>query len=300
MGDAMYNYPGQYIAHFGTIGMHWGIRKYQNKDGSLTPLGRDHYELMRQKAVSGDKIAAKSKDSTEKEKAKLGIKSVDENTDIIPKGTVFTRITSGDDTLDNDRKYVSLLKDDTREYESLWDFLPLEDPSSAKTVKYEATGEVKVATYKKTRKELSSFIGEDKVDKYVSDIEYLYGKKKAKQILKTYGDTKLSDLIVDHATSDELKYNSNKTFTKKEQKQNAWLQNYLDIGNKVVDKASDRVIIGENRQSKFYDHMKKLGYDAFVDVFDAAGGQFKYPLVLLNPKDHVSVTKETKMFDDDD
>lgn len=32
-----------YIAHHGTEGMHWGKRKYQYEDGSLTPLGRIHY-----------------------------------------------------------------------------------------------------------------------------------------------------------------------------------------------------------------------------------------------------------------
>ena len=287
-----------YLAHHGILGQKWGIRKYQNKDGTLTAEGRAHYGLIRQKAVEGDKISAKSKGFVDEEKKQLGIKSVDEDTDIIPKGTTFTRITSGDDTLDNDRKYVSLLKDDTREYESLWEFLPMEDTSSAKTVEYETTGEIKVATYKKTREELASFVGEDKVDKYVSDIEYLYGEKKAKQILKTYGDTKLSDLVVDHTTSDELEYNFNKTFTKKEQKKNAWLQDYLNIGSTIVDKASDRIIMGTNRQSDFYDHMKKLGYNAFVDVYDAAGGQFKYPLVLLDPKDHVKQTKEKSLFED--
>ena len=290
-------YPA-YLSHHGILGQKWGVRKYQNKDGSLTQLGKEHYGLIRQKAIEGDKISAKSKGFVEEEKKRLGIKSIDEDTDIIPKGTIFTRITSGDDVLDNDRKYVSLLKDDTREYESLWEFLPLKDSSSAKTIEYETTGEVKVATYKKTREELASFIGEDKVNKYVSDIECVYGKKKAKQILKTYGDTKLSDLIVDHTTPDELNYNFNNTFTKKEQKKNAWLQDYLDVGSRIVDEASDRVIMGKNRQSEFYDHMKSLGYNAFVDVYDAAGGQFKYPLVLLDPKDHVKQTKEKSLFED--
>lgn len=31
------------LAHHGTKGMRWGIRKYQNKDGSLTPAGRKRY-----------------------------------------------------------------------------------------------------------------------------------------------------------------------------------------------------------------------------------------------------------------
>jgi hypothetical protein len=32
-----------YIAHHGILGMKWGIRRYQNKDGTLTEAGKRHY-----------------------------------------------------------------------------------------------------------------------------------------------------------------------------------------------------------------------------------------------------------------
>lgn len=32
-----------YLAHFGIKGQKWGIRRYQNEDGSLTNAGRAHY-----------------------------------------------------------------------------------------------------------------------------------------------------------------------------------------------------------------------------------------------------------------
>lgn len=31
------------LQHHGTKGMRWGVRKYQNKDGSLTPAGKKRY-----------------------------------------------------------------------------------------------------------------------------------------------------------------------------------------------------------------------------------------------------------------
>lgn len=33
------------LEHFGKFGMKWGIRRWQNKDGSLTPEGRIHYGI---------------------------------------------------------------------------------------------------------------------------------------------------------------------------------------------------------------------------------------------------------------
>ena len=32
-----------YLKHYGVIGMRWGVRRYQNADGSLTDIGKRHY-----------------------------------------------------------------------------------------------------------------------------------------------------------------------------------------------------------------------------------------------------------------
>ena len=39
------------LKHYGVKGMKWGVRRYQNPDGSLTPEGRRHYLDMEGRAV---------------------------------------------------------------------------------------------------------------------------------------------------------------------------------------------------------------------------------------------------------
>lgn len=36
-------YANDYLAHYGILGQKWGVRRFQNLDGSLTSLGRIHY-----------------------------------------------------------------------------------------------------------------------------------------------------------------------------------------------------------------------------------------------------------------
>jgi len=48
-----------YLQHVGIKGMRWGVRRYQNKDGTLTPAGKRRYSKMSEDARTASEISKK-------------------------------------------------------------------------------------------------------------------------------------------------------------------------------------------------------------------------------------------------
>ena len=69
--------PNGELYHWGTKGMKWGVRRYQNKDGSLTPAGKKRYAAeeaklkAREKEIKGREKAAAKKAKLDAKKAEL-------------------------------------------------------------------------------------------------------------------------------------------------------------------------------------------------------------------------------------
>lgn len=82
--------PTEMLEHHGIIGMKWGVRRYQNEDGSLTPAGKKRLEKKDSKWAhkNYDKITAKAKKSVSKELDRYATELLSDPSSVTSKGKV--------------------------------------------------------------------------------------------------------------------------------------------------------------------------------------------------------------------
>lgn len=66
------------LKHYGILGMKWGIRRYQNKDGTLTAAGKKRASKLESQynELTGKKIGKSSKKVSEKQETKKSLKDM--------------------------------------------------------------------------------------------------------------------------------------------------------------------------------------------------------------------------------
>ena len=64
------------LAHYGIKGMHWGVRRFQNPDGTLTEAGRRHYQKQDDRWVKrkADSIEERAYKKSQREMKKVSKK----------------------------------------------------------------------------------------------------------------------------------------------------------------------------------------------------------------------------------
>lgn len=120
-----------YIMHHGVKGQRWGIRRYQNPDGSYTALGKRHRS-----------IDTNPENWDHNTKAVTGVDDF-----VLKRGTKIIRVQDSEEQIDDSRKYASFTKNDFRYYNT-----EVMSPAEHElmTVEYRAIKDLKVAGIKES------------------------------------------------------------------------------------------------------------------------------------------------------
>lgn len=273
------------LYHHGVKGMKWGVRRYQNKDGSLTPAGKKRYDESSDKpkqkmstkkkvaigaavvagtlAVAGGVYLYKKKsylrsiDLNSINRGKYAVDQMSKDT-IIPKGSKLFR-TSTHPTLRNDLTYASLTRDDKNRY-----ITRLGDMYSGRKLyqmKLKTMSDVKIPSEKKQFDMFVDLLTNDK-NFSTSVAHNPYGVTP-----KLFGNRKLAE-----------EWASNHHYEN-------FITRTIDLGSNY-DK--DKTL------SRFADHVKKSGYSGLIDVNDI-GTTSKKPLIIFDTDNNLLVESAKKL-----
>lgn len=294
------------LYHHGIKGQRWGVRRFQNPDGTLTEAGKKHYAKPNNRPVKQIVRKFQNKDGTltdlGKEVYKQRLEALDSddwwsvnsssNTDkkladqisatgIIPKGTVLYRQTQTPEALGTERKYVTLSLDASNEY-SNGDMLTGVWGNNSRSYVYRTKKPLRIAT----DREVEDYIfskhpkEETRLKKLRDGRDYIY------QNLDRRLDPGNND---GSKTYDSIDYLAKSYKSKVDSFMHQYYRSMWADENKLVG-LRDRLY---TQASQTHRHFKELGYDAVSDIEDGGlKNNSLYSIIILNPKDSMDIVED--------
>lgn len=298
------------LYHHGIKGMKWGVRRFQKKDGTLTPSGKKRYadddstketkskhrqklearyreqgmtkqqaEKAAEKRIKTEKIIAGTAALTVTAAAAyVAHKQIKYRADGIIKSGTKMQVISAEKDKNLDRAfYTAYDEKDKTKYKGLYGDHLSKWKGEAHKITLNADSNVKIVSRKKAE---DTFI-----DLYKNDAEFRDAFHKSNEIMGN-GFGLPWERVQVHKKA------SNRNMTDKELRKvgydafNIGLVNHDDNGNAVA--------------KKFYDKLKEQGYDAVMDINDQkySGYNSKKPVIVFNKANKISVSDVEKMSND--
>lgn len=248
------------LYHHGIKGQKWGVRRFQNKDGSLTVEGKKR--LDERYEISG----RKEEKELNKQMRDADLKKAGVENGVIKAGSEIYRLANKDETLDNKAKYVSVTNNDRSRYGEAFDVLGIDMDRPWGEYTYIAKHDLKIAD----------------ADKVLDHVLEKYGDVKLKNLYKT---------VNDYSGIQDYSYKYKKEYKDKDHVE-------LEDPGYYVGEAKGQVIkrlndIMTTNISEIGKHFEKQGYEGFVDIEDY--GLFAdYPVILSTPVNSIELKKYEK------
>lgn len=299
-----------YLAHYGVKGMKWGVRRYQNPDGTFTKAGKARYAHLYKNTVEYDVVNRTNaeqdkiiRDYYRKVRKDSGVKSGDKNTEILKKGTKVQRSAYGDETVDDKRKYVALTEHDKDKYSDMFYFSDKAEQRGGYYIdEYELTKDIKIASVEKIRDWVLNEFGEKPIrevtDSWTGSNRNDYGWEKLKDVFDdpVIRDTKIDFIDTHKSPSGTIEFGGKNLKNRADVLLADSVAKRINAGRKIIS-----LMMGQNMHmksevrglDKMLSELKAEGYDAVVDIEDYRDFA-EYPLILLNPADSMKRTKHEK------
>lgn len=282
-------FDSDYLQHHGILGMKWGVRRFQNKDGTLTAAGKRRYretdidKVYSTYVQAHDKKASKSKQNVYPDDPinlrYNPMKVMDIN---IPKGTVFKRVSTNEIDNTDSPLYMSFDKDyDGRNYYNFnWSDSLIKDIKKNENIKiYENTFvtdvDIRAPGLEERRKIVNALFESDK------KVKEEFGKEYVMKLLNE-GGTKYKN-VDDYINSLPDKW---KDFGREKVKRQLESidKNIAEINSGYYDDNQSRLtaIIPTSKKfmNLYVNELKKRGYNA---VFDDNSGTAA-PFIIFDKK----------------